>query len=96
MHPFLNDEFAEEVARIQGEFEFMYFALFSSHVWVRIAQERIVRMRKSCACAPSTYHVIDVCAAARRGSVDLSPDRRVHMCISPDRRVHARQRGAGA
>ena len=88
MHPFLNDEFGEEVASIPWEFGFMYFALFSSHVWVRIAQVRIVRMRKSCACAPSTYHVIDVCTAARCWSVDISPDRRVHVCISPDRRVH--------
>ena len=38
--PFLNDEFAEQVASI------MYFALLSSHVWVRIAQVRIVRMLK--------------------------------------------------
>ena len=71
-----------------GSVDLCTLHFISSHMWVRIAQVRIVRMRISCACAPSTYHVIDVCTAARRGSVDISPDRRVHMCISPDQRVH--------
>ena len=46
--PFLNDEFAEEVASTQWEFGFMYFALFfvAPVLWVRIAQVRIVRRRK--------------------------------------------------
>ena len=75
--PFLNDEFAEQVASI------MYFALLSSHVWVRIAQVRIVRMLKLVNLSrdwrcnqpftwltyASTYHVIDVCTAARTNAV---------------------------